>query len=171
MAAPGTEAKADPAKPAAARPILVTLKPSHYCEAARWGLERYGVDYAEEAHAPAFHLLAVKLTGGKHTVPVLKLRKGSAEGTCIDGATAVLHWVDKHRSPSLPGLFPPQFEVEVTQLCQGFEKRLAPAVRSWHFSYCRDLAELKESLAVGVPEFEKSATLGLWSWSAKWPPM
>lgn len=163
MAAAGAESKAEAPKPAAGKPVLVTLKPSHYCETARWGLERYGVDYAEEAHAPGFHLLAVKMAGGKHTVPVLKLPKGSPEGTCVDGATAVLRWVDAHRPASLPALFPPQFDAEVAQLCDDFEKCLAPAVRSWHFSYCRDLPELKESLAADAPGFEKSATMSLWS--------
>lgn len=38
---------------------LITIKQSHYCEKARWALDRYGVRYDEDAHLPQLHLLAV----------------------------------------------------------------------------------------------------------------
>ncbi|MCW3023116.1 MAG: Glutathione S-transferase family protein, partial [Conexibacter sp.] len=37
----------------AARPILVTIPISHYCEKARWALDRAGVAYEERRHLPA----------------------------------------------------------------------------------------------------------------------
>ena len=45
--------------------ILITIPLSHYCEKARWGLDRVGLQYREQPHAP----LLSRLAGG--TVPVL----------------------------------------------------------------------------------------------------
>ena len=39
---------------------LVTIGFSHYCEKARWALDRYGLTYDEERTLPGMHLKAVK---------------------------------------------------------------------------------------------------------------
>jgi glutathione S-transferase len=39
---------------------LLTIRFSHYCEKARWALDRYGVPYDEEGFLPGMHLRAVK---------------------------------------------------------------------------------------------------------------
>ena len=44
-----------PAEPA--RPRLLTIPISHFCEKARWALERAGVDYEEQAHLQLVHRL------------------------------------------------------------------------------------------------------------------
>ncbi len=50
---------------------LVTIPISHYCEKARWALERAGIAYREEPHVQFAHVLASRRAGGKGTVPVL----------------------------------------------------------------------------------------------------
>ena len=52
---------------------LITLPISHYCEKVRWVLDRQGIPYVEEAHAPLLHaFFTMPLTGGKsRTVPIL----------------------------------------------------------------------------------------------------
>src|ERR1700742_2690009 len=51
--------------------VLITIPISHYCEKARWALDRAGVDYRENAHLQIFHWVAVRRAGGGKTAPVL----------------------------------------------------------------------------------------------------
>src|SRR5687768_16716828 len=50
--------------------ILITIPLSHYCEKARWALDRVGLAYREEPHAPLVHRLFTMRKGGG-TVPML----------------------------------------------------------------------------------------------------
>ena len=50
---------------------LVTIPISHYCEKARWALDRAGIGYREERHVQGIHQLAARRAGGGITVPVL----------------------------------------------------------------------------------------------------
>ena len=49
---------------------LITMGFSHYCEKARWALDRAKLDYVEESHAPLLHLPTARRFGGR-TVPLL----------------------------------------------------------------------------------------------------
>jgi glutathione S-transferase len=51
--------------------VLITIPISHFCEKARWALDRAGVRYRERAHLQLIHWLAVRRAGGGTTVPVL----------------------------------------------------------------------------------------------------
>lgn len=135
------------------RPVLITLPVSHYAEKARWGLQRYSIDFAEEAHAPGPHRAAVQAAGGKGSVPCLRLPRatataaagsgaasGSAQPTCVDQSTPILRWVDQQAAaaaaaagrPAPPPLFPPGTAGdEVAALCDDFDRRLGPATRAW----------------------------------------
>ena len=55
---------------------LVTIPISHYCEKARWALDRAGLDYREERHVQGVHRVAAKRAGGGSTVPVLVAPEG-----------------------------------------------------------------------------------------------
>ena len=50
--------------------VLITIPLSHYCEKARWALDRAALPYREEPHIPLIHRLATKRNDGG-TVPVL----------------------------------------------------------------------------------------------------
>ena len=47
------------------RPVLITIPVSHFCEKARWALDRFNIPYDEQPHCPGFHVPAVKAAGGK----------------------------------------------------------------------------------------------------------
>ena len=59
---------------------LVTISISHYCEKARWALDRAGLAYEERRHLPALHRVAVKRAGGNLTAPVLVCEDGVLPG-------------------------------------------------------------------------------------------
>ena len=45
---------------------LVTIPISHYCEKARWALERAGLDYVEERHVQGIHRSPRGARAGRH---------------------------------------------------------------------------------------------------------
>ena len=55
---------------------LVTIPISHYCEKARWALDRAGIAYREERHVQVVHRVASRRAGGGGTVPVLVTPEG-----------------------------------------------------------------------------------------------
>src|SRR3954453_21680817 len=50
---------------------LFTIPISHYCEKARWALERAGLAYVEERHVQGVHRFVSRRFGGAGTLPVL----------------------------------------------------------------------------------------------------
>ena len=55
---------------------LVTIPISHFCEKARWALDRAGVDYVERPHLQLIHVFAARLAGGGRTVLVFVTGSG-----------------------------------------------------------------------------------------------
>src|SRR5207245_6672692 len=68
---------------------LITIPISHYCEKARWALERAGLAYREERHVQGIHRVAARRAGGGPTVPVLVTPQG-----VIGESEQILLWVD-----------------------------------------------------------------------------
>src|SRR4051812_2949036 len=93
---------------------LITIPISHYCEKARWALERVGIPYREERHVQGIHQLAARHAGGGITVPVLVTPDG-----VLRESAEILAWVDK-RTPPEHRLFPaePGARSEVELLCR-----------------------------------------------------
>ena len=62
---------------------FLIIGPSHYCEKSRLSLEKAGIAFEEEGHAPFFHIPAVRSAGGNRTTPVLltsdSIQKDSVE--------------------------------------------------------------------------------------------
>src|SRR3954469_17878653 len=50
---------------------LITIPISHYCEKARWALERAGIPYTEERHLQGLHRRAARRAGRGRAVPAL----------------------------------------------------------------------------------------------------
>lgn len=109
-------------------PLLVTISFSHYCDKARWALERAGVSYRESAHLPGFHLPAVRRAGGKRTTPLLV-----TDGGVLTDSTDILAWVDRRR-PDL-ALFGRTAEDrrEILALEDHFDEALGPHTRRWAY--------------------------------------
>jgi glutathione S-transferase len=55
---------------------LLTIPISHFCEKARWSLERAGLDYTEERHVQGVHRIVSRRAGGGGTLPVLVAEEG-----------------------------------------------------------------------------------------------
>jgi glutathione S-transferase len=133
-------------------PRLVTIPYSHYCEKARWALERGGVAFVEETHAPLFSWRGALGAGGGRTVPVLLTEDG-----VVRESSDVLRWVDTHGRPPAP-YFPAGMS-EVEPLVATFDRRLGPATRRiGYFHLLRgDRAYLQEVLTSNVPAWEARA--------------
>ncbi len=130
---------------------LVTIPISHYCEKARWALDRVGLEYREERHVQGIHQLAARRAGGGVTVPVLVTPE-----RVIDDSAAILAWVDE-RTASEHRLYPENRDErrEVEALCRRFDERLGPSGR--RLIYVRMLAQRELMLRFnnqGVPGWE-----------------
>jgi glutathione S-transferase len=133
---------------------LVTIPISHYCEKARWALERAGIPYREERHVQGIHRVAARRAGGGSTVPVLVTPQGA-----IGESEEILQWVDE-RIPPERRLFPadPRERGEVERLSRRFDQVLGP--RGRRLMYVNVLAHPDLTVRFnnqGVPRWEDRA--------------
>ncbi len=143
---------------------LVTIPISHYCEKARWALQRAGVPYREERHVQGIHRVAARRAGGGQTVPVLVTPEGS-----LGESEQILRWVDE-RTPPEERLFPdePAERADVERLSRRFDERLGP--RGRRFMYVKMLAHRELTLEVnnqGVPRWEDRALRLGWPFAVR----
>ncbi len=133
---------------------LVTIPISHYCEKARWALERAGLPYREERHVQGIHRLAARRAGGDSTVPVLV-----TPGGAIGESHEILLWVDA-RTAREERLFPeePAARREVVRLCRRFDEVLGPRGRRLMYVHMLGARELVLAFNNrGVPAWEDRA--------------
>jgi glutathione S-transferase len=140
---------------------LITIPISHYCEKARWGLDRAGIEYREERHVQIIHSVYARLSGGGRTVPVLV-----TPDRTLGESQDILRWADE-RAPADDRLFPadPVAREEVEALCARFDGELGPKARRLTYVYMfnedRDLAQRINNQ--GVPGWED------WTIRHSWP--
>jgi glutathione S-transferase len=137
------------------KPVLVTIPISHYCEKARWALDRAGVGYEERRHLPAIHRLAVRRAGGKLTAPVLVC----PEGVVVRESADIIVWADA-RAAQDARMIPADPEVarEARALADDYDERLGPATRLWVYHEMFDYPELVAgSMTAGVPAWQRHA--------------
>lgn len=144
---------------------LITIPISHYCEKARWALERAGIPYREERHVQAVHRFASRRAGGVGTVPVLVTPEGA-----LGESEEILTWVDE-RLPPERRLFPAEGpeRVEVERLCRRFDEELGPTGR--RLIYVHMLAQPDLMLRFnneGVPAWEDRALRLGWPLALRW---
>jgi glutathione S-transferase len=108
---------------------LITIPFSHFCEKARWALDRAGVLYVEEPHAPLVHYPFTLLRGGGRTVPVLVARDG-----VFADSTDILRYVDRLAGDGTR-LYPddPAARLDVEALEDRFDRELGPQARLWGY--------------------------------------
>lgn len=131
---------------------LITIAISHYCEKARWALERLSVPFVEEPHAPLFHRLATSGQGGGQTVPVLV----TPQETIAD-STAILQYLDQN-APAASKLYPtaPEQRQQVEDFETLFDEQLGPAVRQWVYVYLLENPSLIRRLwQINSPSLER----------------
>jgi glutathione S-transferase len=119
---------------------LITIPISHYCEKARWALERAGIGYREERHVQGVHRLAARRAGGGLTVPVLVTPEGA-----IGESAEILLWVDE-RTPREQRLFGADraMRLQEAEICGRLDDRLGPHGR--RLMYVHMLAQRELSL-------------------------
>jgi glutathione S-transferase len=133
--------------------VLVTIPISHYCEKARWALDRAGLPYAERRHLPGLHRVAVRRAGGKLTAPVL---------VCEDGVLAesaeIVAWADARVAPErrvIPD--DPATAADAQALAADYDERLGPATRRWVYYGLRKRPDVSgPSITAGVPGWQRS---------------
>jgi glutathione S-transferase len=124
---------------------LITIPISHYCEKARWALDRAGVPYRERAHLQVVHWFHVKRAGGGWTAPVL--RCGS---TVLAESADIVRWADERGGL---GLYP---SGEVRDMESDLDARLGPHGRRWMYDAIRGSGGLVRKYGVtGVPAWER----------------
>jgi glutathione S-transferase len=133
---------------------LVTIPISHYCEKARWALERAGMPYREEPHVQGIHMIVSRLAGGRGTVPVLVTPDGA-----IGESGEIVRWVDGRISAERR-LFPedPAERHEVELVCRRLDGELGPRGRRLMYVHMLARPELALSFNnAGVPRWEDRA--------------
>ena len=130
---------------------LLTIPISHFCEKARWALDRAGLDYREERHAQGIHQVLARRAGGGKTVPVLI----DDEGVFAESED-ILRYADRDLPPERR-LFP-EGDDDVVALCRWLDEGLGPDGR--RVMYAHMLGERKLMLDVnnqGLPRWEDRA--------------
>ncbi len=131
---------------------LITIPISHYCEKARWALERAGVPYEERAHLQLLHRVAVRRAGGGTTAPVLVCGE-----TVLGESAEILEWADE-QAPAERRLYPddPEDREEILRLERDFDRRLGPEGRLWMYDQLRGCREIAIRYApTGVPGWQR----------------
>jgi glutathione S-transferase len=109
-------------------PRLLTIPISHYCEKARWALERAGIDYSEEAHVQIIHRIVAIRTGAGRRVPVLVTAEGS-----LSESARIVRWADR-RLPEERRLVWPEDRAEIDELERGFDDEFGVEARRWMYA-------------------------------------
>ena len=140
---------------------LVTIPISHYCEKARWALERAGLTYREERHVQGVHILASKRAGGHGTTPVLVTEHGT-----FAGSEWIVRYADLHLEPE-DRLFTGDPAVEA--LSRRLDDGLGPDGRRLIYAHMLPRPELMLAYNnQGVPPWEAKALTGLYSLAHRW---
>lgn len=128
---------------------LVTMRLSHYCEKARWGLDRVGFPYEEESHAPLVHRIYTARNKGA-SVPMLVHR----ERSLVDSG-AILRYIDDACGEGR--LYPRDSALkhDVQELERYFDDKLGPHVRRWAYHHLlNERKVLARVWSDGVPRSE-----------------
>ena len=114
--------------PDGAQPRLLTIPISHYCEKARWALERARIDYREEPHVQLVHRLVAMRTGAGRKVPILV----TGDGALAESA-AIVRWADGGLEPEQRLVWDAD-EAEITRLERGFDESFGVESRRWVYA-------------------------------------
>src|SRR4051812_34370521 len=126
---------------------LITIPISHYCEKARWALERAGVAYEERAHLQVLHWVAVRRAGGGRTAPVLRC------GDRVFAESADIVAFADSRGAGLRSA-----DADVLALEDELDERLGPHGRRWMYDCLRGESALVERYGpTGVPAWQRRA--------------
>lgn len=144
---------------------LVTIPISHYCEKARWALDRAELDYREERHVQGVHRVAARRAGGGQTVPVLV----APEGVFAE-SEEILAYADRHL-PDDRRLFPVDEAErrEVESVSRWLDEGLGPDGRRLMYAHMLEQRTLMLRFNnQGVPTWEGHALRLTWPVTTRW---
>ena len=144
---------------------LITIPISHYCEKARWALDRAGLDYREERHVQGVHRVAAKRAGGGSTVPVLV----APEGVFAE-SEEILAYADR-QLPAERRLFPVDEDErrEVESVSRWLDEGLGPDGRRLMYAHMLEQPALMLRFNnQGVPGWEGRALKLGWPLATRW---
>ncbi len=133
---------------------LITIPISHYCEKARWALDRAAVPYREDRHLQGVHVAHALRAGRSRTVPVLV----TADGDVLTESAAIVRWCDR-ALPAAARLYPdgPDGE-ETTRLEAWLDGDFGADGRLWMYDATLPaVATLEASVVDGIPGWERAA--------------
>lgn len=134
----------------ATRPRLLTIALSHYCEKARWALDRAGIEYDEEPHLPLFSRLHTARVGCG-TVPVL-----ITDSEILSDSGLIMRWA-ANRAPQAQ-LYPSELVArdQVLSVERYLDRELGPHARRWAYSQLLDHPRLlRACFSHGAPRVER----------------
>jgi glutathione S-transferase len=127
---------------------LITIPISHYCDKARWALERCDVKYREEPHLQGFSWFAGKAAGGSRYLPVLV----TDDGIWSD-STDIVAWADGGRGILVP-VDPTQRE-QALSFEDRFDEVLGWHSRSWfYYRVFQNIPLILRYGSYSVPRFQ-----------------
>jgi glutathione S-transferase len=131
---------------------LVTIPISHFCEKARWALDRAGIDYVEQPHLQLVHVFAARRAGGGRTVPVFV----TDEGEVLGESAEILRWADQRISKDRR-LYPGGELGTQAAAAEGWlDLGLGPDGRLWMYHETLPvIREMEPWALVGVPGWER----------------
>ncbi len=132
---------------------LVTIPISHFCEKARWALDRAGVPYDERRHIQIIHQFAARAAGGGRTVPVLV----TTDGVFAESA-AIMRYADTWL-PEPRRLYPADAALseEVALLERRFDEGIGVEGRRWlYHEVFKDTKPFVSYNLTGVPGWERA---------------
>jgi glutathione S-transferase len=133
--------------------ILVTIPISHFCEKARWGLERAGLEYEERRHIQIVHQIAARRAGGGKTAPVL----ATPEGVYAD-SRSILQYADE-QLPAQSRLYPADGleRKDVLALEDRFDNVIGVEGRRWlYHEVFKNTKPFTPFNLTGVPGWERA---------------
>ena len=141
---------------------LLTIPISHFCEKARWALERAGLEYREEPHVQGVNRIVSRRAGGHGTLPVLICEAG-----VLAESEAILRYADVHVAPERR-LFPDGAD-GMTALCRELDAGLGPDGRRMIYAHMLPRKELMLRYNdAGVPAWEDRMMRALFPVAARW---
>jgi glutathione S-transferase len=124
---------------------LLTLPPSHYCERARWALDRQKIKYNEKPLGVGYHAIVARRIAISTALPIL-----ITGGQVIQGSGAILSWAQLCGGDH--------------QLEQRFEETVGVLVRQYLYAatLSNSNSQLCDTLLAGVPPLQVALGKALW---------